>query len=83
MLHLLNPSKGSQKHPRGKLLYQSISFRDSSNQGEDFARKAVRSERRLELGMEGHRFFDLVRWGIAAEEKNKYFEREKIKKELI
>ncbi len=42
-----------------------------------YARKAVRFERRLELAMEGHRFFDLVRWGIAAEEKNKYFEKEK------
>jgi len=29
----------------------------------DFARKAVRFERRLELGMEGHRLFDLRRWG--------------------
>lgn len=36
-----------------------------SNQ--DFARNAVRMERRLELAMEGHRFFDLVRWGIAKE----------------
>ena len=30
----------------------------------DFAREAVRYERRLELGMEGHRLFDLRRWGI-------------------
>lgn len=30
-----------------------------------FARKAVRFERRLELGMEGHRLFDLRRWGVA------------------
>jgi hypothetical protein len=28
------------------------------------AREAVRTERRLELAMEGHRFFDLKRWGV-------------------
>jgi len=37
------------------------------------ARKAVRFERRLELGMEGHRFPDLVRYGIAEETLNAYF----------
>jgi hypothetical protein len=28
---------------------------------------ALRHERRCELAMEGHRWFDIVRWGIAAE----------------
>jgi hypothetical protein len=37
------------------------------------ARTAVRLERALELGMEGWRFFDLVRWGIAATELNAYY----------
>ena len=47
------------------------------------ARNAVRFERRLELGMEGHRFFDLVRWGIAATEKNAYFAVEKSKRTYL
>lgn len=37
-----------------------------------FARKAVRFERRLELGMEGHRLFDLRRWGVAEQVINTY-----------
>lgn len=41
------------------------------------ALEALRTERRLEFAMEGERFFDLVRWGIAAEVINKYLEHEK------
>jgi hypothetical protein len=43
----------------------------------DYALKAIRFERRLELAMEGQRFFDLVRWGIAATTINAYIQREK------
>ncbi|MEM9547254.1 MAG: RagB/SusD family nutrient uptake outer membrane protein [Bacteroidota bacterium] len=42
----------------------------------NFARKAVRFERRLELGMEGHRLFDLRRWGVAKEVMTEYFSNE-------
>jgi hypothetical protein len=41
------------------------------------ARKAVRMEERLEFGMEGYRFFDLVRWGVAADEINAYMEKDR------
>ena len=36
------------------------------------ARKAVRFESRLETALEGHRFFDLQRWGVQAEVLNAY-----------
>lgn len=36
------------------------------------ARSAVRHERRIELGMEGHRLFDLRRWGNLVETLNTY-----------
>ena len=40
------------------------------------ALKIVKMERRLEMGMECERFFDLVRWGEAAEVLNKYYAEE-------
>lgn len=46
---------------------------DNINWNQETARTALRWETRLELAMEGRRFFDLVRWGIAAETLNKFF----------
>ncbi len=47
------------------------------------ARQAVRMERRLELAMEGHRFFDLRRWGIAEQVLNDYLAVEKTKRQYL
>ena len=41
--------------------------------------KIVKMERRLELAMESERFFDLVRWGDAAQTLNSYYAAEKTK----
>ncbi|MDR2432506.1 MAG: RagB/SusD family nutrient uptake outer membrane protein [Puniceicoccales bacterium] len=47
-------------------------------------REAIRHERRVELAMESHRWFDLVRWGIAVETMNEYRENEtsEVQKEM-
>lgn len=46
----------------------------ASGWNQDYARKAVRHERRIELAMEGHRWFDLLRWNTAVETVNKYYQ---------
>lgn len=43
---------------------------------QETARKSVRFERRLELAMEGHRSFDLRRWGVAETVINQYIAKE-------
>ncbi len=64
--HVKNGAADAAKYQIG--LYAS--FPD-----QQYAREAVRFERKLELAMEGHRFFDLARWGgyYAASEINQGF----------
>lgn len=52
-------------------------------QGQDFARQAVRTERRLELALEGHRFFDLRRWGLLEEVLNSYIQTEQSRRSYL
>ena len=50
---------------------------------QDYARKALQWERRLEFATEGARFFDLVRWGIAEPTLNAYITVEKRKRTFL
>lgn len=47
---------------------------------QEYATKALRMERRLELHNEGHTFYDLVRWGIADSWINNYMFQESAKR---
>jgi hypothetical protein len=47
-----------------------------ATRGQGFSINAVRFEQRLEFAMEGMRFFDLVRWGIAEKVLNAYVAKE-------
>lgn len=53
-------------------LYPETYFQDKET-----ARKCLRWERRLEMGMESSRYFDLRRWGLASKTLNAYFAKEK------
>lgn len=72
-----DPSKGFTTIPAANYFIKKYPPGYFTEHGQEIARKAVRYERMLELGMEGHRFFDLVRWGIAEKEINEYLQKEK------
>ena len=55
----------------------------SSFPDKEFAWKALKFERRLEFAMEGHRWFDLVRWGEASEVLNAYLAEESPKRDFL
>jgi len=55
----------------------------SSGWTQDYAREAVRWERRLELAMEGYRLFDLRRWNVDIDVLNTYLNVEKTKRTAL
>lgn len=71
----------TQAVPADKYLIKTYPTASFTGNGQNYARKAVRFERRLELAMEGNRFFDLQRWdkgtGYMADILNTYVNVEK------
>ncbi|MDR2969801.1 MAG: RagB/SusD family nutrient uptake outer membrane protein [Tannerellaceae bacterium] len=70
-------STGLLEYPDGSFFadYRIEEYKPGENitWNQETAREALRWERRMELALEGIRFFDLVRWGIAEETLNEYF----------
>jgi len=67
-----NPAAGFTNTPAAN--YKIGPYPNGAFTDKDFALKAIYFERKLELGMEGYRFFDLARWGLAAATLNSYFQ---------
>jgi hypothetical protein len=66
-----NPLGGYTTTPAAK--YVITQYPGGYFTGKDVALKAIYFERKLELAMEGHRFFDIVRWGTAQQSLAAYF----------
>jgi hypothetical protein len=75
-----DPSKGFSNTPAANYKISPYPAGMFTVQGQAYARKAVRFERKLEFAMEGHRFFDLQRYdkgtGYMANELNAYIQHE-------
>jgi hypothetical protein len=67
-----DPLGGNSDIPAANYFIMNYSTGQFATNGKDYALKAIYFERKLELAMEGNRFFDLVRWGIADKTLNDY-----------
>ena len=72
-INTADPLAGFSDKPAANYAVKPYETGKFSAGGKDFALKAIYFERGLELAMEGHRFFDLVRWGIADQKLNSFF----------
>ncbi|MCW3466609.1 RagB/SusD family nutrient uptake outer membrane protein [Chitinophaga nivalis] len=72
-----HPMNGYTNTPAANYKIGTYPVGEFGRKGATWAMKAIQFERKLELAMEGHRFFDLVRWGLAATELNRYFNYER------
>lgn len=71
-----NPLGGFTNTPAAHYFIKPYPDGYFTSKGKDVARACVQFERKLELAMEGHRFFDLVRYGTAVSVLNAYVQHE-------
>jgi hypothetical protein len=64
---------GFSTTPAANYLVKPYPANAFATMGQANALKAIYFERKIELGMEGQRFFDISRWGIAEQEMNKFY----------
>ncbi|OIN58369.1 RagB/SusD family nutrient uptake outer membrane protein [Arsenicibacter rosenii] len=67
-----NPAGYVTKNNAPAAKYVISEYPASAFASKEAARNAVRFERKLELSGEGHRFFDLLRWGVVEASVNAY-----------
>nr|WP_067061771.1 RagB/SusD family nutrient uptake outer membrane protein [Mucilaginibacter sp. L294] len=68
------PTKGFTTTPAANYKVEQYPVGTFTTYGQAKALKAIYFERKIELGMEGQRFFDLARWGIAEQALNAYYD---------
>ncbi|TLU94208.1 RagB/SusD family nutrient uptake outer membrane protein [Dyadobacter sediminis] len=68
-----NPLAGFSTTPAANYVIKPYPAGTLAAKGKSEVLKAIYFERGIELAMEGHRFFDYVRWGIAEQSLNNFF----------
>lgn len=75
--YVLDDKVNGKQQPNAAANYRVGLYPDSQFASKESATKALRWERKIEMALEGHRWYDLARWGIVADELNSYVAYEK------
>jgi hypothetical protein len=75
--YVLDDKVNNKKLDNAAANYRIGLYPESQFTTKEKALEALRFERKIEMALEGHRWYDLARWGIAREELNNFLDYEK------